>query len=277
MKATLSVSSDALATMAPEVMAHAWLGADAREVDDVVLRGAGHGDDWQHNRLLAGLPSFQHERGLARAECVYLRPGQMLHEAGAALQWVYFPINALVSLSMPDRAGAAIEVATVGREGVVGLSILEGDYARSRAVVQVAGKAVRLRASALADEFSHQPQVRGLLLAYAQALVAESMKTALCSGHHSLEQQVARLILLRLDRQQGQVLSMTQEVMAGLLGVRRESVTMAAAKLQHAGFIRYARGHITVLARHGLEDRACDCYHAIRREFDRLLKPQPSA
>lgn len=257
------------AVPAAAVHAQAWLQDDVRQ-------GAGHAGDWRYNRLLACLPADHRERLLTSAECVYLRSGQLLHEAAACIHWVYFPITALVSLSsVPDRSGACAEVASVGREGVVGLPLIDGNYTRSRAVVQAPGKALRLRASVMAEEFARHAAVRKLLLAYSQALVAEIMQTALCSRHHGLEQQLARLILLRLDRQQAGELSMTQEAMAGMLGVRRESVTGAAARLQQGGYIRYARGHIAVLDRSGLEARSCDCYPTIRREFDRLLRPRP--
>lgn len=269
MKVPLAVASDPVPS---GVHAQAWL--QDGEGGQGVLRGAGYVDEWRYNRLLAVLPEAHRERWCAQAECVYLRAGQMLHESGAFLQWCYFPITALVSLSMPERMGASAEVAAVGREGVVGLPLLDGNYTRSRAVVTTPGRAIRVRASMLAEEFARQSSVRRLLLAYSQALVAEIMQTALCSRHHSLEQQVARLILQRVDRQQNEELAMTQESMAGMLGVRRESVTLVAARLQQAGCIRYARGHIAVLARHGLEDRTCDCYHTVRREFDRLLRPR---
>ena len=273
MKVSLTASSEVF----PAGAAHAWLHAGPDLGNTAALHGAPWPAEWRHNRLLAELPEATRQRWLAHAECVHLGQGQMLHEAGAVLQWVYFPLTALIALVMPERTGAIFEVATVGREGVVGLPLLGGNYTRSRAVVQAAGKAIRMRASVLAEEFAKQPDVRGLLLAYSQALVAEIMQTALCNRHHSLEQQVARLILLRLDRQAGEELSMTQEAMAGMLGVRRESVTLAAARLQQAGVIRYARGHITVLARARLEGRACDCYDTIRCEFDRLLQPLPAA
>lgn len=260
------------AVLTSGVHAQAWLQDD---IDGSVRRGAAYAADWRYNRLLAALAPAHRERWLAQAECVYLRSGQMLHEAAAFIRWVYFPITALASLSMPDRMGSCAEVATVGREGVVGLPLIDGNYTRSRAVVHMPGKALRLRASAVAEEFARHATVRRLLLAYSQALVAEIMQTALCNRHHGLEQQLARLILLRLDRQQCEELSMTQEAMAGMLGVRRESVTLAAARLQQAGHIQYARGHITVLDRGGLEARSCDCYRTIRCEFDRLLRPRP--
>lgn len=254
------------------IHAHALLeGGD----DSRVLQGAGYAADWRYNHLLAALAPARREHWLAQAECIYLRPGQMLHEASAFMQWVYFPITALVSLSVPDRTGASAEVATVGREGVVGLPLIDGNYTRSRAVVQVPGKALRLRASAVAEEFAQHASVRKLLLAYSQALVAEIMQTALCSRLHGMEQQLSRLILLRQDRQQCEQLAMTQEAMAGLLAVRRESVTLAAAKLQQSGCIRYARGQISVVARDELEARSCDCYRTIRGEFDRLMRPRP--
>lgn len=225
------------------------------------------------NGLLAALPAALTVRWAAQADCVTLHAGQTLHAPGEPLRWVYFPLTALVSLSVADRAGAAAELAVVGREGVVGLPPLEGDRARSRAVVQSPGTALRLRATLLAEAFAGEAAVHRLLLAYSQALVAEIMQGALCSRHHSLEQQVARLILQRADRQPRQALAMTHEAMAAMLGVRRESVTTAAARLQQAGCIRYARGRIAVLARPDLEARACECYGAIRHEFERAMRP----
>jgi CRP-like cAMP-binding protein len=266
------VVSAAAAAVTLGAHAQAWLQDDA---DEGVRRVATYADDWRYNQLLAMLPPAHRDRWLGQAECVYLRQGQMLHEAGAFIQWVYFPITALASLSMPDRTGFCAEVATVGRQGVVGLPLIDGNYTRSRAVVHTPGKALRLRASVVAEEFARHASVRKLLLAYSQALVSEIMQTALCSRHHGLEQQLSRLILLRMDRQQCEELSMTQEAMAGMLGVRRESVTLAATRLQQAGHIRYARGHIAVLNRGGLEERTCDCYRTIRCEFDRLLRPRP--
>ncbi|HEY8875957.1 MAG TPA: Crp/Fnr family transcriptional regulator [Roseateles sp.] len=272
MKHTLAAPA-AEALLAAGVHAQAWQHDAA---DEGVLRGVGCAADWRFNRLLAALAPAHRERWMPQAESVYLRAGQMLHEAAAFMPWVYFPVTALVSLSMPDRTGGCTEVASVGREGVVGLPLIDGNYTRSRAIVHMPGKALRLRASVVAEEFARHATVRKLLLAYSQALVAEIMQTALCNRHHGLDQQLARLILLRLDRQPCETLFMTQESMAGMLGVRRESVTLAAARLQQAGHIRYARGHITVLARGGLEERACDCYRTIRCEFDRLLRPRPT-
>ncbi|WP_082536748.1 MULTISPECIES: Crp/Fnr family transcriptional regulator [unclassified Roseateles] len=257
-------------------VARPWLPSPAAPAH-AVLQGAGHAVPWRQNHLLAALSDAHHLRWPAPTECVHLRQGQTLHEAGEMLQWVYFPVTALVSLSMQDRTGEAIDIAAVGREGVVGLPLLDGNYTRSRAAVQLAGSAIRMPALTLAEGFAREPAVRELLLAYSQALVAQVMQTALCSRHHALEQQLCRLILLRADQQDGAALSMTQETMATMLGVRRESVTLAAARLQQAGLIRYARGQIEVLGRQGLQARACDCYGVIRREFDRLLRPRPVA
>lgn len=277
MKTNLTATTEGLGAVLVGATARAWLPPAQARFDSQALRSGASSLEWQHNCLLASLPRSHRMRWHVPAECMHLRRGQLLHEAGAALQWVYFPLTALVSLSMQDRTGESIEVATVGREGVVGLPLMDGNYTRSRAVVQLAGRAVRMPASALADGFAREPAVRDMLLSYSQALVAQIMQTALCSRHHSLEQQLSRLILLRMDQQNGEDLAMTQETMAGMLGVRRESVTLAAAKLQQAGLIRYARGRIEVLARNGLEGRACDCYGIIRREFDRLLPPVTAA
>lgn len=262
-----------LGAMSPGDAPAAWpQGAlPALALGSLVERHAGPPADWRHNRLLAALPETLWQRCSAPAQCLQLRQGQTLHEAGAPLHWVYFPLTALMSLSMQDHTGEAIELATVGREGVIGLPWLDGHTTRSRAVVQQAGRAIRLPALALSGEFAREPAVRELLLAYSQVLVAQVMQTALCSRHHAIEQQLSRLILLRLDQQDGDGLSMTQESMAGMLGVRRESVTLAAARLQQAGLIRYTRGRIEVLARAALEGRSCGCYAAIRREFTRLV------
>lgn len=252
----------------PPIGACAWLLQEPR-----ATVGGVPTHEWRNNDLLAALPESLRQRWALEAETVYLSAGQTLHEAGAVLHWVYFPVSAVVSLSMQERSGTTSEVAAVGREGVVGLPLQAGNYIRSRAEVQAAGRAIRLPAARLAEAFAQQAPVRQLMLAYSQALVAEIMQTALCCRHHNLEQQLCRLILLRLDRQPLQDLSMTQECMAGMLGVRRESVTLAAARLQQSGLIRYARGRITVLDRPGLKARSCDCYDTLRGEFTRLLKP----
>ncbi|RZJ85206.1 MAG: Crp/Fnr family transcriptional regulator [Massilia sp.] len=272
-KVSASPSAEVLLSHVTQPGSGWWQGASP-DAENAVLRGVAFAGEWQYSRLLAALPTADRQRLCAQAECVYLRQGQTLYEADAPLQWVYFPTTALVSLSTPDGVDLSFEVATVGREGVVGLPLLSGNFTRSRAVVQIPGKAIRVRASVLADEISSQPQIRRLLLAYSQALVVEIMQTALCGRLHPLEQQVARVILLRMERLQSEQLSMTQESIAGLLGVRRESVTGAAAKLQQAGGMRYTRGRITMLDRGGLEGRACACHRTIRGEFERLLSLQ---
>lgn len=275
MKTTLAAPPLRAAPAAATPGACAWLLDASTPAQDQRPTRAGHPAEWRRNRLLDALPDSLWQSWAEHAECVFLHRDQVLHEADAVLRWVYFPISALVSLSMQDRSGVCSEVASVGREGVVGLPLMDGNYTRSRAEVQVPGRAIRLPARMLAAEFAREAAVRQLLLAYSQALVAEIMQTALCSRHHSLEQQLCRLILARLGRQSGQELSLTQEAIATLLGVRRESITLCAARMQQMGLIRYARGHISVLDLPGLHGRSCDCHDTLQREFSRLLNPRP--
>lgn len=277
MKTTLAAPHPRTTTPAVKPGACAWLLGDSPTGDAQRVTRAGQSADWRRNQLLAAWPASLWHAWAEHAECLYLHRGQVLHEAGAVLQWVYFPVSALVSLSMQDRSGVCSEVASVSREGVVGLPLMEGNYTRSRAEVHVPGRAIRLPARLLADAFAREVAVRQLLLAYSQALVSEIMQTALCSRHHSLEQQLCRLILARIERQTGHKLSMTQEAMATLLGVRRESITLCAARLQQLGLIRYARGHISVLDVPGLHSHGCDCHATLQREFSRLLRPRNSA
>jgi CRP-like cAMP-binding protein len=198
--------------------------------------------------------------------------GQVLHESGEALNYVYFPTTAIVSLLYVMENGAAAEIAVVGDDGVVGISLfMGGGSTTSRAVVQSAGHALRLNAQQLMDEFNRNGSVLHLLLRYTQALITQMAQTAVCNRHHTLDQQLCRWLLLSLDRLQGSDLLMTQELIANMLGVRREGVTEAATKLQRDGLIRYSRGHITVLDRVGLETRTCECYSVVRREYERLL------
>jgi CRP-like cAMP-binding protein len=198
--------------------------------------------------------------------------GQVLHESGEALNYVYFPTTAIVSLLYVMENGAAAEIAVVGDDGVVGISLfMGGGSTTSRAVVQSAGHALRLNAQQLMDEFNRNGSVLHLLLRYTQALITQMAQTAVCNRHHSLDQQLCRWLLLSLDRLQGSDLVMTQELIANMLGVRREGVTEAATKLQRDGLIRYSRGHIAVLDRVGLETRTCECYSVVRREYERLL------
>lgn len=228
--------------------------------------------DPRTNQLLAALPEAEWRRWLPQLELVNLELGQVLYESGAKMTYVYFPTSAIVSLLYMLENGASAEIAVVGFEGLVGISIfMGGGSTPSRAVVQSAGMGYRLRADAIQKEFGHSGPVMHLLLRYTQALLTQMAQTAVCNRHHALDQQLCRWLLLSLDRLQGHELVMTQELIATMLGVRREGVTEAALKLQKAGLIRYARGHISVLDRPGLEQRTCECYAVVRKEYDRLL------
>jgi CRP-like cAMP-binding protein len=197
--------------------------------------------------------------------------GEVLHESGGTLSHVVFPTTAIVSLLYVMENGASAEIAVVGNEGVVGISLfMGGESTPSRAVVQSAGQAFRLSSAAIKEEFKRLP-VLHLMLRYTQALITQMSQTAVCNRHHSLDEQLCRWLLLSLDRLDGNELRMTQELMANMLGVRREGVTESALKLQKAGLIRYTRGHIAVLDRPGLERRTCECYGVVRKEYDRLL------
>jgi CRP-like cAMP-binding protein len=205
-------------------------------------------------------------------EPVEMPLGRVLYESGLTLTHVYFPIDSIVSLLYVMEDGASAEIAVVGNEGVVGVSLfMGGESTPSRAVVQSAGRGFRLEADALKKEFNRAGPVLHLLLRYTQALITQMAQTAVCNRHHSLDQQLCRWLLLSLDRLQGSELRMTQELIANMLGVRREGVTEAALKLQTAGLIRYTRGHIKVLDRPGLEQRTCECYAVVKKEYDRLL------
>ena len=198
--------------------------------------------------------------------------GDILYEPGGQLQYAYFPTTAIVSLQYVMESGASAETAGVGNEGVVGISLfMGGDTTPSSAVVQTAGHAYRLQANLLKQEFNRAGLTQRLLLRYTQALVTQMFQTAACNRHHSIEQQLCRWLLLTLDRLDSNDLVMTQELVASMLGVRRECVTEAAGKLQHAGFIVYRRGHVKVLQRSGLESRACECYAVVKKEIGRLL------
>jgi len=224
------------------------------------------------NHLLAALPNLVSARWLAHLEDVELGLGQVLYESGGTLSHVYFPTTAIVSLLYVMENGASAEIAVVGNEGIVGISLfMGGESTPSRAVVQSAGRGLRLKAQILKDEFNQAGPVLHLLLRYTQALITQMAQTAVCNRHHSLDQQLCRWLLLSLDRLQGDELVMTQELIANMLGVRREGVTEGALKLQQAGLIRYARGRITVLDRGGLEKRTCECYAVVKSEYDRLL------
>jgi CRP-like cAMP-binding protein len=221
--------------------------------------------------LLASLPEQEWQRWLPHLEHVEMPLGQVLYESGSALSHVYFPTTSIVSLLYVMESGASAEIAVVGNEGIVGISLfMGGETTPSRAVVQSAGQGYRLTSRMIKEEFNHAP-VLHLLLRYTQALITQMSQTAVCNRHHSLDQQLCRWLLLSLDRLQGPELVMTQELISKMLGVRREGVTEAALKLQTAGLIEYVRGRITVLDRPGLETRCCECYAVVKKEYDRLL------
>ena len=227
--------------------------------------------DPKKNQLFAALPDAEWRRWLPQLEWVNLPLGMVLYESGITLDHVYFPTTAIVSLLYVVENGASAEIAVVGNEGIVGVSLfMGGESTPSRAVVQSAGEGFRLRAAAIKEEFKRAP-VLHLLLRYTQALITQMAQTAVCNRHHSLDQQLCRWLLLSLDRLMGYELVMTQELIANMLGVRREGVTEAALKLQKAGLIRYSRGRITVLDRTGLEALSCECYAVVKNEYDRLL------
>lgn len=229
-------------------------------------------DNRRQNQLLACLPEAEWERWMPHIELIDLPLGKVLHESGAPATHVYFPTNAIVSLLYILENGSSAEIAVVGNEGVVGISIfMGGGSTPSRAVVQSAGMGYRLRAEVIKRAFERSDPVKHLMLRYTQALITQMSQTAVCNRHHSLDQQLCRWLLLSLDRLSGNELVMTQELISNMLGVRREGVTEAAMKLQSAGLIRYARGHISVLDRPGLERRACECYRVVKNEYDRLL------
>jgi len=229
-------------------------------------------DDPNRNRLLAALPEAEFARLAPKLGLVALPLGEMLYEPGEQLQHAYFPVSAIVSLHYVMASGASASVAGVGNEGVVGISLfMGGESTPSSAVVQTAGQAYRLERRALKQEFDRCGAMQRLLLRYTQALMAQMTQTAVCNRHHSVEQQLCRWLLTTLDRIPSGEFAMTQELVAGMLGVRREGITEAAGRLQQAGFIRYRRGHLAVLERAGLEARSCECYAVVRDEFSRLL------
>jgi CRP-like cAMP-binding protein len=224
------------------------------------------------NHILAALPSADEERLLPQLELVPLPLGWAVYEAGDAQGYVYFPTNSIVSLLYVMQDGSSAEIAVVGNEGVVGIALfMGGETTPSRAVVQSAGHGYRLKADMLKTEFGQGGDLQHLLLRYTQALITQMAQTAVCNRHHAVEQQLCRWLLLSLDRLPSNELSMTQELIANMLGVRREGVTEAAGHLQAAGLIHYSRGKITVLDRAQLETRVCECYRVVKRESDRLL------
>jgi CRP-like cAMP-binding protein len=224
------------------------------------------------NHLLGVLPPQEAERVMPHLERVALTLGQVVYESGSAQAYVYFPINAIVSLLYVMADGASAEIAMVGNEGVVGVALfMGGETTPNRAIVQSEGFGYRLPGKLIKQEFNRGGAMQHLLLRYTQALLTQMSQTAVCNRHHSIDQQLCRWLLLSLDRLSSNELVMTQDLIANMLGVRREGVTEAAGKLQDAGLIRYSRGHITVLDRAGLEVRACECYRVVKTECDRLL------
>jgi CRP-like cAMP-binding protein len=224
------------------------------------------------NHLLAALAQPEQERLFPHLEVTSLRLGEVLYESGSRLSHVYFPTDSIVSLLYVMEDGASAEIAVVGNEGLVGIALfMGGQTTPSRAVVQSAGTAYRLAGATMQREFERAGALQNVLLRYTQALLTQMAQTAVCNRHHSIDQQLCRWLLLSLDRLPSNELSMTQDLIANMLGVRREGVTEAAGNLQSAGLIRYSRGRITVLDRGKLEQRVCECYGVVKREFDRLL------
>jgi CRP-like cAMP-binding protein len=232
----------------------------------------------RHNHLLAALPQDQWQRWLPHLEHVEMPLAQVLYEPGSTLTHVYFPTTAIVSLLYVMQNGESAEIAVVGNEGVVGVSLfMGGESTPSRALVQSAGGAFRLTAQLMKEEFYRAGPVLHLLLRYTQALITQMVQTAACNRHHSLDQQLCRWLLLSLDRLQGTEMVMTQQLIANMMGVPREGATEGALQLQNAGLIDYTGGRIRVLDREGLEKRTCECYAVVKKEYDRLLPDKLAA
>lgn len=226
----------------------------------------------KQNRILAALPSEDYARLLPYLEFVFMPLGQVVHEPGAAITHLYFPVTSIVTPVYEVENGAAVRLAIIGNEGFTGISaLLGGGGMPSGAVVQSAGGGYRIRANILQDEFDSRGKLQQLVLHYTQALITQTAQNAICNRHHNIEQQLCRFLLMSLDRLSGNELQMTHEQIAIMLGVRRESVTQAALKLQTIGAIRYSRGHITIVDREELEDSVCECYAVVNNEYDRLL------
>jgi CRP-like cAMP-binding protein len=232
----------------------------------------------QQNQLLAAIPAEVQKRLFPDLELVPMPLGKVLYESGDVLRHVYFPTDSIVSLLYVMESGASAEISVVGNDGIVGISLfMGGESTPSRAIVQSAGFAYRLPGQRLKDEFNRHSEMQLLMLRYTQALITQMAQTAACNRHHSIDQQLCRWLLLSLDRLAGDRLTMTQELIANMLGVRREGVTDAAGKLHRLRVIDYQRGEITILNRAKLEALSCECYAVVKRETDRLLPRQPSA
>ncbi|WP_196159308.1 Crp/Fnr family transcriptional regulator [Reinekea sp. G2M2-21] len=232
------------------------------------------------NHLLASLPADVQDRLLPNLELVNLELGAVLYESGDALHHAYFPVDCIVSLLYVMEDGASAEISIVGNDGMLGTALfMGGESTPSRAIIQSAGHAYRVGRKIFKSEFSRHTELLILLLRYSQALLTQIAQTAVCNRHHTIDQQLCRWLLLSLDRLPKNTVVMTQELIANMLGVRRESVTEAAGKLQKLGVISYQRGHITVLNRQRMEELSCECYAVVKKETDRLLplpKPCPS-
>jgi CRP-like cAMP-binding protein len=227
------------------------------------------------NQLLAALPESERDRLLPQLALVSMPLGKVLYESGDTLRHVYFPTNCIVSLLYVLENGASAEISVVGNEGLIGIALfMGGETTPSRAIVQSAGHAYRLAGPLLKEEFHRSGEMQLLLLRYTQALITQMAQTAVCNRHHSVDQQLCRWLLLSLDRLDNDEVVMTQELIANMLGVRREGVTEAAGKLQKLGAIRYSRGRIKVLDRPKLETLSCECYAVVKKETDRL-RPMP--
>ena len=229
-------------------------------------------NDPNQNHLLAALLDVDYARLSPHLEPIMMRLGDVLYESGAALHFVYFPTSSIVSVHHVLENGSSAEIAGVGNEGIIGISLfMGGNTTPSRAVVQTAGHGYRLKSHILMEEFNRAGPVMRLLLRYTQALITQMSQTAVCNRYHTVEQQLCRWLLLTLDRLPSSELTMTQELIAGMLGVRREGVTVAIGHLQGFGYIRCRRGHISVLDRVGLEADVCECYDVVKKEFARLM------
>jgi len=253
-----------------------FLACRSRGPPDARTLKAGYGksalSDPRKNHLLAAVSGLEWRRLAPHLESVDLPLGKVLYEAGGSLDYVYFPVSGIISLLYVMADGSSAEIAVVGNEGIVGFALFMGGRTTpSCAIVQGAGAGFRLPARIVEEEFNRSGPVMHLLLRYTQALITQMAQTAACNRHHSLDQQLCRWLLLSLDRLDTSELAMTQELIANMLGVRREGVTEAALKLQRMGLIRYARGHVWVLDRPALEKRCCECYAVVKREYDRLL------
>ena len=240
------------------------------------MAAAGDSNDPLQNHLLRALPAIEAERLFPHLEFVPMPLGEVLYESGSQLRYVYFPTTSIISLLYVMEDGASAEIAVVGNEGAIGLALfMGGETTTNRAIVQSAGSAYRLTGARLKEEFGRHGEMLHILLRYTQALITQMAQTAVCNRHHSVDQQLCRWLLLSLDRLSSAELTMTQELIANMLGVRREGVTEAAGKLQKLGVITYQRGHITVLDRPRLEQLCCECYAVVKKETDRLLPLHP--